>query len=149
VIIFIGATWRTVTVGRLGSVRSQSKPMGTPSKLVREKMKAAPNDADLHGSLAVYLAKSGDRDGAAKELEILEGLPANSAGSLFKAALVNEILGRREPALHALESAMAAGYSPREDRNEPELVSLRADARFLPMFDRFAGAGAVTNPVQH
>ncbi len=130
--------------------RSKSiEAYGHAIQLVREKMKAAPNDADLHGSLAVYLAKSGDRDGAAKEVEILQGLPANSAGSLFKAALVNEILGRREPALQALESAMAAGYSPHEVRNEPELVSLRADARFLPMFDRFAGTGAVTNPVQH
>jgi hypothetical protein len=112
-------------------------------------MKTAPNDADLHGYLAVYLAKSGDRDGAAKELEILEGLPSKPTGNLFRAVLVNEILGRREPALHSLESAMAAGYSTREVRNEPELISLRADARFLPLFDRFAGTGSTKNPVQH
>jgi len=42
-------------------------------------------------------------------------------------------LGQRELALGSLKMAITLGYSPREVRNEPELVSLRADPRFAPL----------------
>jgi len=73
-------------------------------------MKARPNDSDLHDPWR-YLTHPAIRDGPPRELEILEGLPGLMRVAFFKGGVVNEILGRREPALHALESEMAAGYS--------------------------------------
>ena len=116
-------------------------------ELVRDEIKSAPNDSDLHASLAVYLAKSGDRESALRQLDTLAKLPKLTASDMFQAALAYEILGRRDLAFASLEAAMKLGYSSREVRNEPELVSLRADPRFQPLLDRFAGAGS-GNPVR-
>ena len=116
--------------------------------LARQEMQAAPGDTDLSASLAVYLAKAGDRAGAMQQLDVLKKLENLTANARFQAALAYEILGRRDAALASLEGAIKAGYSSREVRNEPELVSLRADPRFQPLLDRFAGAGS-GNPVRH
>ncbi len=116
--------------------------------LARQEMQAAPGDTDLSASLAVYLAKAGDRGGAMQQLDVLKKLENLTANARFQAALAYEILGRRDAALASLEGAIKAGYSSREVRNEPELVSLRADPRFQPLLDRFAGAGS-GNPVRH
>jgi len=102
-------------------------------ELAREEIKSAPDDSDLRASVAVYLAKSEDRQGALRELEALAKLPKLTANAWFQAALAHEILGQRELALGSLKMAITLGYSPREVRNEPELVSLRADPRFAPL----------------
>jgi len=115
-------------------------------ELVRQEIQSAPGDSDLNASLAVYLAKSGDREGAGRQLDRLAKLSALTAGARFQAALAYEILGRRDLALASLEAAMKLGYSSREVRNEPELVSLRADPRFEQLLHRLAGAGS-GNPV--
>ena len=61
------------------------------------------------------------------------------AGSMFKAAVAAEVAGSRDRALSLIERAMRAGYSVREIRNEPELVTLRADARFRNLTYRLSG----------
>jgi serine/threonine-protein kinase len=116
-------------------------------ELVRREMQAAPGDSDLCASLAVYLAKAGDGAGAVQQLDVLQKLDNLTANARFQAALAYEILGRRVLALASLEAAIKSGYSYREVRNEPELVSLRADPRFQTLLDRFAGAGS-GNPVR-
>jgi tetratricopeptide (TPR) repeat protein len=116
--------------------------------LARREMQAAPGDSDLSASLAVYLAKAGERDGAVEQLDALKKLENPTANARFQAALAYEILGRRELALASLAAAIKSGYSSREVRNEPELVSLRADPRFQTLLDRFAGAGS-GNPARH
>jgi serine/threonine-protein kinase len=109
--------------------------------LAREELKSTPQDSDLQASIAVYLAKSGDQGGAVRELEALAKLPMLTANAWFQAALAREILGQRELALRALGTAIRAGHSEREVRNEPELVALRADSRF-PALLKAAGAKA-------
>jgi len=117
-------------------------------QLLREKIKTLPEEANLQATLALYLVRAGNRDEAAKQLEAIEKLPKKTAASDFNVALTSEILGRREQALRSLESALRAGYPTHEVRNEPDLVSLRADARFLPLFSRFSGT-ASENPPKH
>jgi len=117
-------------------------------QLLREKIKTAPEDANLQATLALYLVRAGNQDEAASQLAAIEKLPKKTAASYFNVALTSEILGRREQALRSLESALNAGYPTHEVRNEPDLVSLRADARFLPLLSRFGGA-ASGNPPKH
>jgi serine/threonine-protein kinase len=113
----------------------------------REEIKSTPNNSDVQASLAVYLAKSGDAKGAIRELWVLAKLPRLTANAQFQAAVAHEILGHRDVALKFLEAAVNLGYSSREVRNEPELVSLRADPRYRALLDRPAGTGSV-NPVR-
>jgi serine/threonine-protein kinase len=113
-------------------------------ELVREKMQSAPDDTDLRSSLATYLAKSGDSKAALEEVNRVNKLPKKNAASMFKASLACEVAGDRDRALHFLDAALADGYSVREVRDEPELASLRADARFREMLYRHGGAGNKT-----
>jgi len=108
-------------------------------ELCRKRLAATPDNAELRGSLAVYLAKSGDTRGALAELVRVEKLPQRDKGTLFKTALVHEVTGDREKALKALERAIRAGYSMLEIANEPELRDLRKEPRYHEM----AKAGAV------
>ena len=113
-------------------------------ELVREKLKSAPDDSDLRGTLAVYLAKAGDPKAALAEIAALEKLERKSASSLFKAGLANEVAGNRKRALSFLDASLKAGYSVREVRDEPELAGLRADAGFRELLYRYGGTGQNT-----
>lgn len=122
--------------------RSRSiEPYRKAIALVREEIRAAPADSVLRASLATYLAKSGDHAGAAAALVELGGLAKVTAYAQFQAAIVFEVLGNRESALHALADALRQGHPVREVRNDPELAALRADPHFRSLQDRFAGAG--------
>jgi serine/threonine-protein kinase len=118
-------------------------------QLLRDKIKTAPQEANLQATLALYRARAGDRDEAAGVLEAIQKLPKQTAASFFNIALTSEILGRREQALKSLESALSAGYPTNEIRNEPDLIALRADARFLPLLSQFGGGVSEKNPPQH
>ena len=109
-------------------------------RLVRERLAVTPGDPRLRSSLAAYLAKSGDATGALAELAQLEQLRQGDQGTLFKSALVYELVGDRDKALAALGRAIRAGYSMHEIANEPELAALRADPRYASMA-RPAAAG--------
>jgi tetratricopeptide (TPR) repeat protein len=117
--------------------------------LLRDKIKKSPQEANLHATLALYLSRAGDRNEAATELEDIQKLPKQTAASFFNAALTSEILGRREQALMFLASALGAGYPTNEIRNEPDLTSLRSDARFLPLLSRSGGSASEKGPPQH
>jgi len=106
-------------------------------RLVRERLAEAPNDR-LRSSLAVYLAKSGDRAGTLAELAQLEQARESDTATLFKAALAYELVQDRDKALATLERAIRAGHSRLEVANEPELRALRSDPRYA----RIASAAA-------
>jgi tetratricopeptide (TPR) repeat protein/tRNA A-37 threonylcarbamoyl transferase component Bud32 len=99
-------------------------------QLVHDRLAGSPNDVEARGSLAVYLAKSGDKAGAAREAAALERAAGNTPGSKFKTALAYEIAGKRTDALRALAGAMQAHYSMHEIANEPELAQMRTDVRY-------------------
>jgi serine/threonine-protein kinase len=99
-------------------------------QLVQAAVQRTPNDPEPKASLAVYLAKRGDVERAKAQVAQLIALPKAGPGVLFKCALASELSGDRARALELIESALAAGYSMREVTREPELVNLRADARY-------------------
>jgi eukaryotic-like serine/threonine-protein kinase len=98
--------------------------------LVEQQLKATPDNPELRSSLAIYYARSGDRQHALEVLDQLEKLSNRTAGSYFKALLAYEIAGNRTKALQALQAALRFHYPLSEIKNEPDLTSLRADRRY-------------------
>jgi serine/threonine-protein kinase len=99
-------------------------------QLLRPQLDERPDDATLLSRQALYLAKRGECDRAAGDLERLGALAAADASSLYRAAVAYEVCGRRERALAALGEALAAGFSAVEVRSDPELLRLREDPRY-------------------
>jgi serine/threonine protein kinase/Flp pilus assembly protein TadD len=85
--------------------------------------KAAP------GRIALYMAKSGDTGGALRRLETVPREGWDGAMH-YRAAVINELAGRRDAALTSLQAALNGGYASSEINNDPELLGLRTDVRF-------------------
>jgi eukaryotic-like serine/threonine-protein kinase len=110
----------------------------TAIQLAQEALKAKGTDADLLSTIALYRVKSGDVDGALRDIAVVDADAKPTPAMLFRATVVYELSGKRDAALSALDRTLKAGYSPREIRNEPELVTLRTDKRFHLMMSRVA-----------
>jgi len=106
------------------------------AQLARERLAKTPDDSDLRGSLAVYLAKVGNPSIAGEEVVRIAALKRQTPGALFKAGLASEIVGNRGTALSFVERALKAGYAIREVGQDPDLTSLRGDARYGRMVAR-------------
>ena len=103
-----------------------------------EALGAKGTDADLLSMIALYRVKSGDSAGALRDIGAVDAVAKPTPVMLFRATVVYELAGKRDLALAALDRTLKAGYSPREIRTEPELVSLRTDPRFHVMMSRSA-----------
>ena len=112
----------------------------TAIRLARAQLTLNAGDLAAHASLAVYLAKSGDRAGALLELAHIDKALADK-GTLFKVAIVYELCGKRDLALGVLQRAIRDGYSMHEVTNEPELAGLRSDPRYLGITGSRTSAG--------
>jgi serine/threonine-protein kinase len=99
-------------------------------RLARESLSAHPDDLDLRSSLALYLIKSGDKNAALTEINEVDRATKKPASVLFKSAVVYELSGERDEALHRLTAALKTGYALKEVQNEPELLALRTDPRY-------------------
>jgi len=99
-------------------------------QLAREEIAKNPNQMELRADLALYLAKTGDKDRALKELKPVEEAHDANPSDLYTSALVYELCGKRGQALDALLAAVKAGQDLNDIKNEPEFVSLRADPRY-------------------
>jgi len=99
-------------------------------QLVREEIAKNPNQPDLRIELALYLAKSGEKDQALQEMKPVEVVHDTNPSDLYNAALVYELCGKRDRALDTLLAAVKVGQDLNDIKNEPEFVSLRADPRY-------------------
>lgn len=108
-------------------------------RLAREALATSPNDPDLKSSLALYLVKNGDRQAALAEIQQVDQMSGNPASTLFKSAVVHELSGERDQALAALSAALKDHYSLNEVKQEPELITLRADSRYQSMLATLPG----------
>lgn len=99
-------------------------------QLVEEQLRSTPGDPGLRSSLAIYLAKRGDCPRASAELSALETIPGKSASSWYRMLVAHEVCNQREKALAALDQALRAGLPLDEVKKDPELLGLRADARY-------------------
>ena len=80
--------------------------------------------------LALYLDKSGDKQAALQQIEIVDRAPKKSGEVWFDSAVVHEMCGERDQALADIAGALKTGYALKQIQNEPELVTLRSDARY-------------------
>jgi len=87
-------------------------------------------DPQRASKLALYLARLGQLQEAQTLMVPLEPLETQTADTQFRAALVYELAGDREHALHALGLALASRYPIREVQREPDLADLRLDVRY-------------------
>lgn len=99
-------------------------------RLAKEELTRNPQDLELQAALAMYLAKSGDKQEGLAQLKSVDRSPNKTGEVWLDSAVVHELCGERDQALAALAGSLKAGYSLKEIKNEPELVSLRADARY-------------------
>jgi len=113
-----------------GNADRAKQAYDTAIRLVREEIARNPNQADLRADLALYLAENGDKTGSLKELKTLEQAHSKDPGVLYNIAVAYELCGNRDRALDALLAAVKAGQSLDDVKNDPELVSLRADPRY-------------------
>jgi serine/threonine-protein kinase len=95
--------------------------------LVEKELAADPNNARVRSSLAVFLAKGGEPQRAASEMErALKALP-DDAGVVLKAAIVYELGGTRPLALDAVREYVRLKGPVEEINMEPFLAGLRQD----------------------
>lgn len=102
----------------------------TAIRLVREEIAKHPDQLDLRADLAMYLAKSGDKQNALQELKTVEQANSKDPTILYLSALVYELCGERTKAINALTASVRSGQSLADIKNEPEFVNLRSDPRY-------------------
>jgi eukaryotic-like serine/threonine-protein kinase len=99
-------------------------------RLIREEIAAKPDDLETRSTLALYLAKSGDKEGALAEIKNVDSASKKTAAVLLDSAVVHELCGERDTALSTLSAALKAGSTPKEIKIEPEFIALRTDPRY-------------------
>jgi serine/threonine-protein kinase len=99
-------------------------------ELLREEIRKDPAQLRERAMLALYLAKSGDTAAAQTELKSLAAAPKKEPATWFAMGIAYEVCKDRDHALQSLAAAAKAGQSMADLKNEPELVSLRADPRY-------------------
>jgi serine/threonine-protein kinase len=113
-----------------GNADKARKAYQTAVQLVREEIAKHPQQMDLRADLAMYLAKSGGKDDALRELARVEAAHPKDPQVLYSVAVVYELCGNRDKALDSLQAAVQAGQGLSDIKNEPEFVSLRSDPRY-------------------
>ena len=124
-----------------GHKTKAAEAYGQAIKMVRDELAKKPDDPDLQSRLALYSRRMGDKAAALEALQRLERMSPTQAVMLFRASVAYEVCGVRDKALTALEKATKAGYSEKEVRGEPELLSLRNDIRFHKISASLAASG--------
>ncbi len=80
---------------------------------------------------ALYSAKLNDAEAARGSVERVTAKGELNPDLLFRAAVIWELIGKRDRALMSLSQAIQRGYSREQVSKEPELAALRKDPRFL------------------
>ncbi|HEX9148322.1 MAG TPA: tetratricopeptide repeat protein, partial [Thermoanaerobaculia bacterium] len=93
--------------------------------LARSELATNPNDAAIHSSLALCLAKTGRAAEAHEHLRISLATEPGRPQLLFNAAVVANRAARPADAVGYLSRAVRAGFSTAVIRREPELANLR------------------------
>ncbi len=99
-------------------------------QLAKEQIVKHPNQADMRADLAMYLAKTGDRKAALEAIQAIDRANVKDPTVFFELAIAYELCGEREQALNTLTASVKAGQNLDDIKNEPELISLRADPRY-------------------
>ena len=93
--------------------------------LARSELATNPNDAGIHSTLALCLAKTGRAAEAHEHLRISLAAEPDRPQLLFNAAVVANRAARPAEAVGYLSRAVRAGFSVAVIRREPELANLK------------------------
>lgn len=99
-------------------------------QLIQEKLRLEPGDVTLRSELAMHLALVGDLTGALAELRKLRDFSGKSPDNWYRIAGAYELSAQRIEALAALENALRGGFPTKAIEKDPDLIELRADARY-------------------
>lgn len=99
-------------------------------QLLRPRLERSPNDATFLTRMGLYAAHLPDEPGALAWSERGAAAAPDNPDVRYRAALANELGGRRDAALAHLARAVALGYPFSSIESEPDLVALRRDARY-------------------
>jgi len=91
----------------------------------------SPEDPALVSRLALYRAKLGDCVPAMNSIANVDRLHNESVDVLFRLAQAQELCGARDAAITDLARARALGHPLHLIQQEPDLIALRRDPRFL------------------
>lgn len=97
-------------------------------------------DPTLQSRMALYLVKANRPTEALARLKKIEPLSQDTPGIAaiaYRATVVHELAGQRQPALRSLEVALEGGYPTIEILRDPELIGLREAVAFHELMVRF------------
>jgi tetratricopeptide (TPR) repeat protein/tRNA A-37 threonylcarbamoyl transferase component Bud32/TolB-like protein len=122
-----------VTWGNLGDAETRIPGAAADAKesyqrairLSREQLAVKPNNADVLGRMAFYLARTSNCAEARTRMRESLRLAPDRVPLIFKSAKVAETCNDRQSALTYLETAIQKGYPLREIENDPDLETLR------------------------
>jgi serine/threonine-protein kinase len=101
-------------------------------ELLAPRLARAPDDVLLVSRMGLYAARAGASAEATPLLRRALGLAPNSPDVQFRAGLAYELLGQRDAAVTAINTARRLGYPVKFIDAEPDLVALRRDERYHP-----------------
>jgi len=101
--------------------------------LSRDQLAVNPNDADVLGRMALYLARTANCGEAAHRIGEARRLAPDRVALILKSAKVAETCHNRPSAIRYLDSAIRKGYSRREIEQDPDFNQLRQDPAFAAM----------------
>lgn len=105
---------------------------GKARELLAPRLARAPDDVLMVSRMGLYAARSGERAQALPLLRHALALAPSSPDVQFRSGLAFELLGQREDALAAVNTARRLGYPVKFIDAEPDLVALRRDERYRP-----------------
>jgi tetratricopeptide (TPR) repeat protein/TolB-like protein len=93
-------------------------------------LRVNPRSAEKRGALALYHAKLGDFAQSRRDISDARAIDANDVNLMYAEAVIHALANRPIEALAALETAVKAGYPFTAAQSDPDLRSIRSDARF-------------------
>jgi serine/threonine-protein kinase len=127
---------------KLGRPREASDHYRRAVALLLEQLRTNPVDASALARLAVCEAKLGRHREAGGHAQKAVSLAPTDTEIRYKQAVVHVLAGDRDAGLQALEVAVQGGYSTSVVGRDEDLLSLRADPRFLKLIGGTAPTGA-------
>lgn len=95
-----------------------------------DEVRVDPLNALLRGNRAYLLAETGRTAEAVREIDAAVALESANANVIFYSAVIHEMSGNRERAIHDLIAAARRGYTKTVIERHPDLSRLRKDPRF-------------------
>jgi tetratricopeptide (TPR) repeat protein len=110
-----------------GMEAEAAQTFATAIELAEAAKRQDPRDPWVHSDLALYYAKTGERERALQQLDTVLVLAPDSGEIRAAAAEAFELLGERERAVEQVRAALAAGFDRGNLQRNPELSGILED----------------------